>query len=77
MKTITKDYIMKENEPTLEQIEDYNGNESAEKSRTIKMVILGLLIVGGIYAALKIAFNDVSDYVGTKENPGISTTKGH
>ena len=32
-----------ENEPSLDQIDDYNNNESPEKRKTIKLVILFIL----------------------------------
>jgi hypothetical protein len=40
-------------EPSLEQIEDYNGKESVEKKRTVRAVILFLLSCGIVYAVLK------------------------
>lgn len=40
-------------EPTLDQIEDYNGNESAEKRITVNLIIAGLFLVGFIYAGVK------------------------
>ncbi len=40
-------------EPTLDQIEDYNGNESQEKRKTVNLVIIGLLAVGCVYASVK------------------------
>lgn len=64
-----------QDEPSLHQIDDYNNNESPEKRRTIWMVIIGLLILGGIYASLKYTFDGVSDYVGTPEKPGINTSR--
>jgi hypothetical protein len=62
-------------EPTLDQIDDYNDNESSEKKSVIKLVIIALLIIGAIFAVLRVNFNDVDDYVGTPENPGINTAK--
>ena len=44
-------------EPTLEQIEDYNGNESEEKRYTVKLVIAGLFALGLIYASVKSYYN--------------------
>jgi len=41
------------NEPRLEEIEDYNNQESDEKRRTIYLVILGLVAVGIIYSLVK------------------------
>lgn len=68
---------MLNNEPTLNQIDDYNGNESKEKKRTVKLVIAGILIVCAVYAMLKVNFNNVEDYTGTTEKPGINTAKGY
>ncbi|KIM06145.1 MAG: hypothetical protein KU29_09260 [Sulfurovum sp. FS06-10] len=62
-------------EPSLEQIDDYNNNESPEKRRTIRLVIIGILVVGVIYALVKYNFSTPNDYIGTPENPGINTSK--
>lgn len=40
-------------EPSLDQIEDYNGHESKEKRRTVNLVIIGLLLVGFAYTVIK------------------------
>lgn len=64
-------------EPSLEQIDDYNNKESNEKNKTIKLVIIVLLIIGAIFTALKYNYTDVDDYVGTPENPGINTSKNY
>jgi hypothetical protein len=40
-------------EPRLEEIEDYNNQESKEKRRTINIVIIGLIAVGIVYTLLK------------------------
>ena len=63
------------NEPTLEDIEDYNNNESPQKRRTVKIVVAICLIVGAILAILKYNYNSNDDYVGSPEKPGINTTK--
>ena len=42
-----------EGEPSLESIEDYNGNESKEKRNTVYAVIVFTLIVGAIYTYFK------------------------
>ncbi|WP_121626999.1 hypothetical protein [Poseidonibacter antarcticus] len=61
-------------EPENEDIEDYNGNESKEKRNIVRLVVIGCLIVGAIFAYLK--YNStVDDYIGTESNPGINTTK--
>lgn len=65
-----------QNEPRLEDIEDYNNNESPEKRKTVIKVVVFCLVVGAIFVALKMGYNDSSDYVGTEQNPGINTTKG-
>lgn len=66
---------MLENEPTMSQIEDYNGNESKEKRSIVNRVIIICLVVGAIFVALKLAYNNPNDYVGTQENPGINTAR--
>ena len=63
-----------EGEPTMSQIDDYNGNESPEKKRLVRNIIIGLLVVSAIYGFIKFSFSTPSDYVGTIENPGINTT---
>ena len=62
-------------EPTLEQIDDYNGTESPEKRKLVRNIIIGLLLIGAIYSAVKYNFSIPSDYVGTAENPGITIDK--
>lgn len=66
---------MNNNEPSLEQIEDYNNNESPQKRKTVKIVIALCLIVGAIFAGIKYKYSSNDDYVGTPEKPGINTTK--
>lgn len=61
-------------EPSLDKIDDYNGTESGEKKNTVKLVVLFCLLVGAVFAYLKYT-SAPNDYIGTKENPGISTTK--
>jgi hypothetical protein len=63
-----------EGEPTMSQIDDYNGNESPEKRKQIRNIIIGLLIVSAIYGFVKFSFSTPSDYIGTPENPGINTS---
>lgn len=64
-----------ENEPSLDQIDDYNNNESPEKRKTIKLVILFILAVGVVYALVKYNYNTVDEYIGTPEKPGMNVTK--
>jgi len=59
------------NEPTLEAIDDYNNNETPEKRKMIRLIIIGLLVFAGVNGFLKYKFNTVSDYIGTPNNPGI------
>lgn len=61
-------------EPSLHNIDDYDGKESKEKRNTVRLVIILCLVV----AAFVVYFKSTSvptDYVGTPEKPGINTTK--
>jgi hypothetical protein len=40
-------------EPSLEKIDDYNGNESRQKRNTVRFVIVFCLIIGGIFTYMK------------------------
>jgi len=40
-------------EPTLNQIDDYNGNESPQKRKIVYMVVAGLLAIGLGYTLIK------------------------
>ena len=62
-------------EPTLNQIDDYNGKESTSKRKTINLVILFCIIVSIAYGIIKFNYNSVDDYIGTQDQPGINTTK--
>ncbi|MEA1914477.1 MAG: hypothetical protein U9N30_04080 [Campylobacterota bacterium] len=62
-------------EPTMDQIDDYNNNESPEKRRLVRLVIFGILAVGVVYAGFKFSYSNVEDYVGTQQRPGINTAK--
>ena len=62
-------------EPSLEQIDDFNGTESPEKRRTVYLIIIGLIAVGVVYAFFKYNYSNPSEYIGTPENPGINTAK--
>ena len=57
-------------EPSLEKIDDYNGNESKQKRNTVRIVVIFCLIVGGIFAYLKTT-SVPTDYVGTQEQSDI------
>ena len=64
-------------EPSLEDMDDYNGHESKSKRKTINYIIIGLLIVGVIFGIIKTQYNSVNDYVGTPQKPGINTSKSY
>jgi len=57
-------------EPTLEQLEDYNGQESNEKRLTIWIVILSGLLIGAIYGIIA-SNTSVSDVLVSSEQTGI------
>ena len=63
------------NEPSLNNIDDYNGTESKEKRSIVNKVIILCLVVGAILAGFKLMNNTPSDYIGTQENPGINTAR--
>jgi len=58
---------MNNTEPTLEAIEDYNGNESKEKRMTVWIVILSGLLIGAIYSIIA-ASSSVSDEIKMQTN---------
>jgi hypothetical protein len=62
-------------EPSLDQMDDYNDNESPQKRKTVRVILISLLILGAILAGIKYKFNSVDDYIGTKDHPGINTSK--
>jgi len=64
-----------EGEPTLSQIDDYNGTATPEKKKLVRNIIIGLLVVSAIYGFVKFSFSTPSDYIGTPENPGINTAR--
>ena len=75
-KQITKGYVMKlEGEPSLGQIDDYNGTATPEKKKLVRNIIIGLLIVSAIYGIVKFSFSTPNDYIGTTEHPGIDTAR--
>jgi len=63
-------------EPTMNNMDDYNGNESPKKRKTINIIIFGLLAVGLVLAIVRLNDGVPSDYVGTPDKPGINTSKG-
>ncbi|MCK5855758.1 MAG: hypothetical protein KAG56_11100 [Sulfurovaceae bacterium] len=62
-------------EPTLGQIDDYNGNETPEKRRLVWGIIIGLILIGVIYTFVQSNASTPNDYVGTAEHPGIVNIK--
>ena len=62
------------NEPTNEEIEDYDGKESKEKRNIVRLVIIICLVVGAFFAYLKTT-SVPNDYIGTPNQPGINTSK--
>lgn len=63
-----------DDELSMDKIEDYNGNESSQKRKIVRNVIVALLIFGAIFAYFK-ATSTPDDYIGTPEKPGITATK--
>jgi len=64
-----------EGEPTMSQIDDYNGQETPEKKKLVRNIIIGLLVVSAIYGIVKFSFSTPNDYIGTPEHPGINTAR--
>ena len=65
-----------EHEPTLENIDDYNNQESQKKRKTIYLIVIGLLAISALSYSLLKSYNTLpNDYIGTPENPGIISTK--
>jgi len=58
-------------EPVIQDIEDYNNQESPQKRRNIRLIVLGLVLFSGLMTYIKLTNDTVSDYIGTIENPGI------
>ena len=63
-----------DNEPSLNKIDDYNGNESKQKRNTVRLIVLFCLVVGAVIAYFKTT-SLPDDYIGTPDQPGISTNK--
>ena len=58
-------------EPSLETIEDYNGNESNEKRLTVWIVVLSGLLIGVGYGII-MSNSTVSDLIVDKYTTGIT-----
>lgn len=65
---------MNNDEPSLHNIDDYNGTESKQKRNIVRLVILFILLVGAMLTYFK-ATSVENGYIGTEEKPGINTTK--
>ncbi|AXH11767.1 hypothetical protein [Halarcobacter bivalviorum] len=63
-----------DDELSLEKIDDYNNKESKQKRNTVRLVVIFCLLVGAVLAYMKYN-SQVDDYVGTKDAPGINTSK--
>ena len=53
---------MKNMDPTLEKIEDYDGKESTEKRMMIWIVVLSRLLIGAVYG-ITTSNSSVSDAI--------------
>lgn len=62
-------------EPTNEQIDDYDNKETPKKRKTIYLIIGVLLLIGAVSFFLFKPSMMPSDYVGTAEEPGIVSTE--
>lgn len=62
------------NEPSMSTIDDYTNQESIQKRKTIRFVILGLVLFAGLLSYIKMTHETVSDYIGTPDSPGINVT---
>jgi len=60
-----------DDEPAIQYIDDYNNQESPQKRKTVRLIILGLVLFSGLMTYIKLKNDTVSDYIGTVNNPGI------
>ncbi|KFN38546.1 MAG: hypothetical protein JU82_11320 [Sulfuricurvum sp. MLSB] len=60
---------MKDNEPTLNSIEDYNTLKG-EKKRIVWMVIVIGLMIGVVLVGAKYYYGDVNDTISVEESIG-------
>lgn len=60
---------MKDNEPTLGSIEDYNTLKG-EKKRIVWMVIVIGLMIGAVLVGAKYYYGDVNDTISVEESIG-------
>ncbi len=60
---------MKDNEPTLSSIEDYNTLKGSKK-KVVWAVIISGLIIGGIFVAAKMFYGSTEDTIVVNESIG-------
>lgn len=65
---------MKDNEPTLESIEDYNTLKGSKK-RIVWIVIISGLLIGAIFLAAKNYYGNVDDSIPVQDTIGKVPTK--
>jgi hypothetical protein len=65
---------MKDNEPTLESIEDYNTLKGSKK-RIVWIVIISGLMIGAIFLAAKSYYGNVGDSIPVQDTIGKVPTK--
>jgi uncharacterized protein YxeA len=61
-------------EPTLSQIDDFNGQESKEKKRVVSMVVFVLLLAGAIFSVSKATLDKNTPYITIEVNKLKLTT---
>lgn len=54
---------MTNNEPSLEEIDDFNGRGSEEKRKIVNFVVMFCLLVGAVYTIVKLSNNTISDEI--------------
>jgi len=59
-------------EPSLEQIDDFNGNESKAKRKMVRDVVILCLGIGVALVVASNLFNTVPDYVGQDANKQVN-----
>jgi len=52
---------MKEFEPSMSQIDDFTGQVTEHKNKIVRNVIIGLLVLGGVYSFAHNYFGTVED----------------
>lgn len=65
----TEEFHMKDNEPTLKGIEDYNTLKGSKK-KVVWAVIISGLIIGSIFVAAKMFYGSTEDTMVVNESIG-------